>query len=91
MEISYDPAKRAQTFAERGLNFDDAAHVFVGKTIDFLDDRRDYGEARWLSFGLLRGRLVVIIWTPRGAARHIISMRKANGREQKKYGRQLGS
>ena len=91
MRISYDPAKRTATLAERGLDFEDAADVFSDTTIDALDDRKNYGEARWQSFGRLRGRLVTIIWTPRGDVRHIISMRKANEREQAKYGRQLGS
>jgi uncharacterized DUF497 family protein len=49
------------------------------------DDRRDYGEKRWLTFGLLKGRLVALVWTPREEARHIISMRKANDRERKRY------
>ena len=91
MNISYDPDKRARTLAERGLDFEDAGDVFAGETIDFIDDRHDYGEVRWLSFGRLRRRLVVIVWTSRGDARQIISMRKCNGREQEKYGRQLGS
>ncbi|MEO5972962.1 MAG: BrnT family toxin [Sphingomicrobium sp.] len=82
MELAYDPAKRAQTLERRGLDFDDARDVFARATIDFIDDRHDYGEARWISFGRLRRRLVVVVWTPRGAARHIISMSKANGREQ---------
>lgn len=91
MKISYDPQKRASTLLLRGLDFDDAGQVFAGETIDFIDDRQDYGEVRWLSFGRLGRRLVVIVWTPRGEARQIISMRKANGREQEKHGRQLGS
>lgn len=91
MRITYDPAKRERTLAERGLDFEDAAQVFAGKTIDYVDDRVDYGEVRWISVGLLRGRMVVLVWTPRGPVRHVISMRKANGREQEKHGRQLGS
>lgn len=91
MRITYDPAKRLATLAERGLDFEEALDVFAETTIDALDDRKDYGEPRWQSFGRLRGRLVMIIWTPRGDVRHIISMRKANGREQAKFGRQLGS
>jgi uncharacterized DUF497 family protein len=91
VRISYDPAKREKTIAERGLDFEDAGQVFAAPTVDFIDDRRDYGEARWVSFGKLRGRMVVLIWTARGTTRHIISMRKANGREQENYGRQLGS
>lgn len=91
MEISYDPEKRTRTLAERGLDFEDAAQLFGGTTIDAPDDRRDYGEERWQTYGLLRGRLVMLVWTPRGKSRHIISMRKCNEREQEKYGRQLGS
>lgn len=90
MQVTYDPAKREQTLAERGLDFEDAPKVFARTTIDFIDDRFDYGEERWLSFGLLRDRLIVVVWTPRGDTRHIISMRKANGREQEKFGQQLG-
>ena len=89
MEISYDAEKRALTLERRGLDFEDAVHVFAGATIDVEDDRRDYGETRWLTFGLLRDRLVALVWTPRGEARHIISMRKANDRERKKYEGQL--
>jgi uncharacterized DUF497 family protein len=89
MEISYDPEKRAQTLNHRDLDFEDAVHVFAGPTIDIEDDRRDYGEIRWLTFGLLEERLVALVWTPRGDARHIISMRKANERERKRYEGQL--
>lgn len=85
MEITYDPEKRAKTLAERGLDFEDAVHVFAGQTIDLLDDRKDYGEVRWVTYGLLKGRMVALVWTPRGKGRHIISMRKANEREKKAY------
>jgi uncharacterized DUF497 family protein len=90
MEITYDPEKRAWTLAERGLDFNDATHVFAGQTIDLLDDRKDYGEVRWVTYGRLKGRMVVLIWTLRDKARHIISMRKTNDREQKAYRDELG-
>lgn len=89
MEVTYDAEKRAVTLEERGLDFDDAAHVFAGTAIDIEDDRRDYGEVRRLTFGLLGGRMVAVVWTPRGGARHVISMRKANERERKRYEGQL--
>ena len=91
MDLTYDPEKRAKTLAERDLDFEDAVHVFAGTTVEFIDDRHDYGELRWITLGRLEGRLVVVVWTRRGDARHIISMRKANDREKEKYGRQLGS
>ncbi len=89
MRITYDPAKRARTLAERGLDFEDAAEVFEGDTLDFPDDRRDYGELRMLTVGHLRGRMVIIVWTPRGSVRHVISMRKANDREKARFGKRL--
>ena len=82
MRISFDPAKRARTLAERGLAFDDAALVFKGTTVEFEDMRSQYGERRIICYGLLAGRLVVIGYTQRGADRHVFSMRKANDREK---------
>ena len=82
MRVTFDPAKRAKTLAERGLDFEDAAVVFQGTTVEIEDTRRNYGETRIICYGLLAGRLVVIDYTPRGAARHIFSMRKANDREK---------
>ncbi|HYL88060.1 MAG TPA: BrnT family toxin [Burkholderiales bacterium] len=82
MRVTFDPAKRAKTLAERGLDFLDAAVVFEGTTVEVEDKRKNYGETRVICYGLLAGRLVVIGYTPRGAARHIFSMRKANDREK---------
>ncbi|MEB0060158.1 BrnT family toxin [Variovorax sp. LG9.2] len=90
MQVTFDPAKRAWTLAERGLDFADAAFVFEGDTLEVEDDRKDYGEIRIICFGLLAGRMVVVGYTPRGADRHIFSMRKANEREQARIGPQFG-
>ena len=73
---------RAKTLAERGLDFEDAAVVFQSTTVEIEDTRRNYGETRIICYGLPSGRLVVIGYTPRGATRHIFSMRKANDREK---------
>ena len=82
MRITFDPAKRARTLADRGLDFEDAATVFEGTTVEVEDTRRNYGEPRIICYGSLSGRLVVIGYTPRGATRHVFSMRKANDREK---------
>jgi uncharacterized protein len=82
MGIIYDPDKRARTLEQRGLDFEDAPIVFAGLTVELEDTRKDYGEIRMLCYGKLEGRLVVVGYTPRGADRHIFSMRKANRREQ---------
>ena len=82
MAITYDPPKRAQTLAERQLDFEDAKLEFETTNFETEDTRKDYGEKRILCFGMLRSRMVVIGYTPRGADRHVFSMRKANEREQ---------
>ncbi|MBF3384733.1 BrnT family toxin, partial [Burkholderia pseudomallei] len=49
-----------------------------------------YVESRYITVGTLDGRMIVMVWTPRGEARRIISMRKANDREQARYAHRLG-
>ena len=90
MKITFDRVKRDLTLAERGLDFADAGSIFAGVTFDRIDDRLPYPEERWVSAGLLAGRLVVIVWTPTQDGRRIISMRKANGREQKRWAQRMG-
>ncbi len=85
MRIAFDEEKRRLTLQARGLDMADAGLVFEGPTLTVPDDRRDYGERRMITVGLLRGRMVVLVWTQRGAWRRIISMRKANDREQALY------
>lgn len=85
MVMEFDERKRQVTLLERGLDFTDASRVFEGRCITFEDLRQLYGEQRFVTLGELDARLVVIVWTPRGAARRIISMRKANEREQALY------
>jgi uncharacterized protein len=90
VRITYDPAKRTKTLAERGLDFEDAASVFRGPTLTLLDDRRDYGEPRYQTDGLIGRRLVMVVWTARGMDRHVISMRKCNDREKARFHARLG-
>lgn len=85
MHIEYEEAKRVTTLHARGLDFADAARVLDGPTLEQLDSRADYGEPRTISMGMLDGRVVVLVWTPRGKARRIISMRYANERERKNF------
>jgi uncharacterized protein len=89
MRITFDPPKREKALAERGLDFKDAEEVFKGITVEIEDLRKDYGETRIICYGFLSERMVVIGYTPRGNARHIFSMRKANEREQNKITQHL--
>jgi uncharacterized protein len=89
MKITYDPAKRSKTLEDRGIDFGSAQEVFAGPKLDFQDTRKNYGETRMITFGFLDGRMVNVVWTQRGDARHIISMRKANEREIKQIQNRL--
>ncbi|MCP5197893.1 MAG: BrnT family toxin [Gammaproteobacteria bacterium] len=86
----WDETKNKENLSKHGLSFEDAEFVFSGPCVTFADARYDYGEERFITLGLLEGRAVVIAHTPRGARTRIISMRKANNREQKIYQKQLG-
>lgn len=90
MKIEFDPDKRKRTLEERGLDFESAREVFHGPVLDMPDDRQHYGEPRTIAFGLLGGRMVALVWTPRGEARRIISMRYANEREVARLQARLG-
>ena len=90
MKIDYDRAKRLATLQHRGLDMEDADQVFEGLRITFEDLRFDYGERRFLTFGMLQDRMVLLAWTRRDDAVRIISMRKANEREQGRYRHRLG-
>ena len=89
MKITFDPVKRQAALGERGLDFADASIVFAGPTITVEDTRRDYGETRFQTVGFLADRMVMVVWTPRDEARHVISMRKCNEREKAIYQEQF--
>ena len=90
MRITFDPAKRDLTLKHRGLDFARADEVFAGLTATVVDDRFDYGETRFITAGQLDGRLIVMVWTQRGGARHIISMRHCHAKEEEIWRRRMG-
>lgn len=89
--FAWDEAKNRSNLLRHGLDFGDAEKVLAGPCITFVDDRFDYGEERLITLGVLVGRVVVIAHAPRSEDIRIISMRKANRREQKIYQKRLGS
>lgn len=89
MRITFDPAKRARTLAERGLDFARCDEIFSGPRFTEIDGRIAYGEMRSITVGYLDGRMVIVVWTERDNTRRVISLRKANEREQTRYGGSL--
>ena len=85
MEIEFDPAKNERNIRERGLSFDLAREFEFETAVFAIDDREDYGEIRIRAFGLLGGRLHALVFVETEAGIRVISLRKANAREVKRY------
>ena len=85
MNISFDPAKDAANRAKHGVSLADAA-AMEWETVWLRPDcRRNYGETRMIGIGYIGQRLYGVVFTDRGDARRIISLRKANAREVASY------
>jgi uncharacterized DUF497 family protein len=89
MRFHWDPAKRLENLRRHGLDFVDAKRVLLGSTLTIPDDRFEYGEARFITFGLLDDRVVCIVHTETADAIRVISMRKATRREAQEFFRRV--
>jgi uncharacterized protein len=87
MKIEFDPAKSEKNEQERGLSFDRAGEFDWGRATFFEDDRKVYPERRFVAAGYLGKRLHILCFTPLPGGVRIISFRKANEREVKRYGK----
>lgn len=85
MRCEWDDKKSRANLETHGVSFEDADRVFGKKCVTFADDRREYGEPRFITLGTLAGRVVVVVHTPRAGKNRIISMRKANEHERYIY------
>ena len=63
--------------------------IFDSYTLTIEDDRYDYGEERFVTIGILEGRVVVVVHTENEDSIRIISIRKATKYEEKKYFSQI--
>jgi uncharacterized protein len=81
----WDEAKRQSNLLKHGLDFTDAELIFEHDVWEIEDTREDYGEERIITFGLLKGRVVILVHTPRASALRIISLRKADSDEEQLY------
>ena len=85
MRFSWNEAKRQSNHQKHNLDFADAKIVFDGPIFTYEDERFDYGENRFITFGLLQDVVVIIAHTERNEVVRIISMRRANKHEQTLY------
>jgi hypothetical protein len=85
-KITFDPAKNAANIRERGLPFSLVKDEFDWASARVIEDsRRNYGERRYRALGFIGTRLHAVVYTPRATGMHVISLRKANRREERRY------
>ena len=89
MNFEWDEDKRLSNVEKHGFDFVGIEAVFEGETMTILDDRFEYGEERFITFGLLDGRVVTIAHTETETMIRIISVRKATTNEEINYFREL--
>jgi uncharacterized DUF497 family protein len=85
VRLEWDESKRRENLRKHGIDFVGVESLFEGLTATLEDDRFDYSERRFISFGVLEGRIVVVAHTERGGVLRIISIRKATRREEASY------
>lgn len=85
MDITYDPAKNERNIALRGLSFDEVAAFDFETALFWQDTRFDYPEPRFAALGYIKGRLHTVVFTETEHGIRVISFRKANKREVKRY------
>jgi uncharacterized protein len=90
VRITFDPAKNARNIHERGLPFELVAHLDWETAVSVEDTRKDYGKRRLRVLGFLGDRLHAAVITVRGDAMHVISFRKANAKEMRRYEKPKG-
>ncbi|HWL67967.1 MAG TPA: BrnT family toxin [Geminicoccus sp.] len=85
MRFSCDPAKDASNLVKHGIGLLAAAQLDWDVMLVMPDERRDYGELREIGYAPMDGRLYCVVFTRRGDVLHVISLRKANLREFRRY------
>lgn len=90
IEYDWDEAKNERNLTERELSYDLAILMFELPVVQFLDDRRDYGELRMRAIGLVGNLFLHCVYTDRADVRRIISLRRANRKERDVYRSKVG-
>ena len=90
MQYEWDENKCRNNIEKHGVDFADAPEIFLSPMLVLPDERRTYGEPRFIGIGVIQGRTMVIVYTERkGTKVRIISLRKANKREQTKFKKEI--
>lgn len=90
MKFTWDENKRLSNMKKHGIDFADVPAMFEGDVFTIEDTRFDYGETRYITFGLLQYRVIVVAHTDENGVMRIISARKATKNEEKTYFKEVG-
>ncbi len=90
MRFEWDEAKRLANIEKHGIDFADVPPMFDGDVFTIEDQRFEYGETRYITFGLLKFRVIVVAHTDDDDVIRIISARKATQNEEKLYFEEIG-
>jgi uncharacterized DUF497 family protein len=89
IELEYDPVKNQRNIDERGLSFDLAVFVLADPNVVIIQDlRKDYGEPRFIAYGLVESLRLRLCFTPRGKKIRVIALYQVHKKTwEKHYGK----
>ncbi len=90
MEFEWDKRKNSINIEKHGIDFHDAESVFQSKRLSIEDSREEYGEKRIITVGRIGNVVNVVVYTMRNEKIRIISARRANERERRRYYEKIG-
>jgi uncharacterized protein len=85
VRITFDPSKNERNLRLRGLSFEMVADFSFDSAVFAVDERKEYPETRYVALGLLGDRVHVLCFAETSDGIRVISFRKANSREVKRY------
>jgi len=85
MEFEWNPAKDQANISKHGVAFETAKRIFEGAVLTWFDDRKEYGEERFISIGKVARAYLVVAHTKRDGRMRLISARPATHRERQAY------
>ena len=85
MEFEWDEKKNQSNIEKHGIDFNYAKNIFNSIRVTAIDARKDYGEIRKISIGKIDSQICVVVYTERESIIRIISARKANQRERRRF------
>lgn len=85
MKFEFDAIKNESNCAKHGIDLSRAEEFDFDTALFMVDDRKDYGEKRYIAYGYIGSRVHAIVFTKRGQTVRVISLRKANEREQEVF------